>query len=116
MLLGGAALTAATAAGGGSVGLVAALGSLTVVFTAGYWWAGRGQGDVAALAASRPDERQRWLDLKATALAGIVVCVFCLGAAVVNLARGGSGYPWVGIDALFGASYAVGFAILRRFF
>jgi hypothetical protein len=116
MLLGGAALTAATAAGGGSAGLVAALGALTVVFTAGYWWVGRGQGDVAAVAANRPDERQRSLDLKATALAGVVVCVFCLGAAVVSLARGGSGYPWVGIDALFGASYAAAFLVLRRFF
>jgi hypothetical protein len=114
MLAGGTAMTAATAAGGGAAPLVAGLASITVAFTAVFWWMGRGTGDLAALAANRPDERQRLLDLKASALAGLAVGLFCLAAAVVNLARGGNGNPWAGLDAIFGAVYLVSFLVLRR--
>jgi hypothetical protein len=114
MLVGGTVLTVASAVGTASAATVAALETITVVFTAAFWWLGRGDGDAAALAANRPDERQRSIDLGASALAGLVVAIFCLGAGVVSLARGGSGYPWVGLDALFGITYAVGFAVLRR--
>jgi hypothetical protein len=113
MLVGGTALAAASAVGGAR-DLALALETITVVFTAAFWWLGRGQGDAAALAANRPDERQRSIDLGATALAGLAVGLFCLGAAMVNLAHGGTGYPWVGLDALFGVTYAVGFVVLRR--
>jgi hypothetical protein len=114
MLTGGAALTAATAAGSAPAVDVAALASVTVLLTAAFWWVARGSGDVAAVAASRPDERQRAIDLGATALAGLAVAVFCLGAAIVSLARGGNGYPWAGLDAIFGLAYAAAFAVLRR--
>jgi hypothetical protein len=91
MLTGGTALTVGAAAGGAQAAGVASLAVLTVVFTALFWWLGRGESDLAALLASRPDERQRSIDLLATAIAGMVVVLFCLGAAVVNLARGGNG-------------------------
>jgi hypothetical protein len=114
MLVSGAAMTAAAAIGGGSLPFVAGLASLTAVFTAVFWWMGRGRGDMADLAANRPDERQRLMDQRAAAFAGVAVGVFCLGAAVVSLARGGTGNPWAAIDALFGAVYVASFLVLRR--
>lgn len=114
MLVSGTAMTVATAVGGGSLPFVAGLATLTAVFTAIFSWMGRGTGDLAALAANRPDERQRLMDLRASALAGVAVAVFCLGAAVVSLARGGTGNPWAALDALFGVVYVGSFLVLRR--
>jgi hypothetical protein len=114
MLAGGGAITAAAAAGGASAALIGTEAGLTLVFSVLFWWAGRGAGDFGALLASRPDERQRSLDLRATAAAGVALAVFCLGAAVVSLARGGSGNPWAAMDAIFAAVYVAALVIFRR--
>src|SRR6478609_4732476 len=74
---------------GGDHGLAVALGIFYLVCCgAAYLWA-RGRGDVAAIMRLTGDERQRLVDVKATAFAGLVVIVFCLAGAIVDLARGG---------------------------
>jgi hypothetical protein len=78
-----------------------------------YLWSGRG-GDVAALLRVQGDERQKLIDLRATAVAAGAVLVFCLGGMVVALARGGTGNPWALICAVGGVSYAVALAVIRR--
>lgn len=113
-LVGGAGLTAAAAAGNGSAALTGMLAGLTLAFAAAFWWAGGGRGDLAAVIGARPDERQSALDLRATAIAGLAVMIFCLGAAIVSLARGGSGNPWAAMDAIFGVVYSASLVILRR--
>ena len=114
MLGGGGAITGAAAAGGAAAAAVGAEAGLTVIFTAVFWWAGRGRGDFGALFGSRPDERQAAVDQRATALAGLAVAMFCLVATVVSLARGGSGNPWAALDCLFAVVYLAGLVIFRR--
>jgi hypothetical protein len=54
------------------------------------------------------------IDLRATAIAGLATLAFCLGGAIIDLARGGTGNPWALICAVGGLAYIVAVAILRR--
>lgn len=115
ILLGFGAAISLAAWVGGQHGLAVALAVFYLVCTvASELWAARGRGDVAAILRTSGDERQRLLDLRATAIAGIVTIVFCLGGAVADLARGGTGNPWVLICGVAGATYAVALEVLRR--
>lgn len=114
MLVGGGAITAAAAAGGASAALIGAEGGLTLAFTVLFWWVGRRAGDFGALFGGRPDERQAAVDLRATAAAGVGLATFCVGAAIVSLARGGSGNPWAAMDAIFAVIYVAALVIFRR--
>ena len=115
VLIGFGALMSIAAWIGGQRGLAVALAVFYVLCTIGSeLWAARGRGDVAAILRTSGDERQRSLDLRATAIAGIVTIVFCLGGALADLARGGSGNPWVLICGVAGASYAIALEVLRR--
>ena len=114
MLAGGGAITAAAATGGASAALIATEAGLTLAFTVLFWWVGRRGGDFGALFGGRPDERQAAADLRATAIAGVGLAVFCVGAAIVSLARGGSGNPWAAMDAIFAVIYVTALAIVRR--
>lgn len=108
----GAAITAATWIGGEHA-LALMLGAFYVVSCAvSYAWS-RGKGDVAAIIRLDGDERQRLLDTRATAFAGYATLAFCIGGAIVDLARGGTGNPWALICAVGGISYTVALAGLR---
>jgi hypothetical protein len=78
-----------------------------------YLWSG-GRGDVAAIMRVQGDERQKMIDLQATAAAGGAVLVFSLCGAMVDLARGGTGNPWALICAVGGVSYVVALAVIRH--
>ena len=108
----GAALTIATWIGGEQT-LAVMLGVFYVVCCAAVYLWSRGSGDVAALLRLQGDERQRLLDTRVTAIAGLVTLSFCLAGAIVDLGRGGTGNPWVLICAVGGASYVVALAVLR---
>ena len=84
------------------------------MFTVAFWWIGRTRGDFGAVFGSRPDERQRTIDLRATAVAGLAAALFCLVMGVVSVARGGGGSPWTTICAVFGGVYLVALAVFRR--
>jgi hypothetical protein len=118
------ATTATLAAGGAAVTLAAWVGgepylavALAVIYVVccgvAFLWS-RGSGDVAALIRLTGDERQRLIDLRATAVAGLATLAFCLGGAIVDLARGGTGNPWALICAIGGLAYVVALAVLRR--
>ena len=77
-----------------------------------YLWS-RGRGDVAAVLRLSGDERQRQVDLKATAAAGMAALAFSFGGAVLDLARGGTGNPWALICAVGGLSYVAAFGYFR---
>ena len=109
----GAAVSVATWVGGDH-GFAVGLGIFYLLFCIGAYWWSRGTGDVAALLRLSGDERQRLLDIKATATAGLVTLAFCLGGAIVDLARGGSGNPWALICAVGGVAYIASLAVLRR--
>ena len=99
---------------GGEQGLAVALAVFYVVCgVIAYLWT-RGSGDVAAIMRVDGDERQRQLDLRATAISGLAMGLFCIGATVVDLARGGTGMPWATVCAVGGVAYIVGLAVVRR--
>jgi hypothetical protein len=109
----GGAITVASWVGG-EHGLALGLGIFYVVScVAAYLWS-RGRGDVAAIMRLSGDERQRLMDTKATAVAGLATMLFCLGGAVFDLARGGDGTPWTLICGVGGATYAVALGLLVR--
>jgi hypothetical protein len=113
LAVGGGAVTVGTWLGG-QHGLAVGLGLFYLIcMVIAYLWAG-GDGDVAAILRVSGDERQRALDLRATAISGLAMGLFCIGGLVVDLARGGSGNPWALVCAVGGLSYAVALAGFRR--
>jgi Na+/melibiose symporter-like transporter len=116
MLFGGAALTFAAAFGGGHFSRSTLISGLivTIVATGAFVLVGRTRGDVGAIVASAPDERQRGIDLRATAAAGLAMAVILVVGSIVTLAQGHSGQPWVDLAAAFGIVYVIFLAIFRR--
>jgi hypothetical protein len=98
MLVGGVALTMAAAFGGGHFSRSALISGLivTVVATGAFVVVGRTRGDVGAIVASAPDERQRGIDLRATAAAGLAMAVILVVGSIVSLAQGTTVNPgWI---------------------
>jgi hypothetical protein len=87
---------------GQSAIVMAALAILGAVAT--YLWAGR-EGDISALLSASGDERQRSMDLRATAVAGLAMGAFSLVMAIAQMARGGDN-PWVVVCAVGAVAYA----------
>jgi hypothetical protein len=119
-----AAATATLLVGGGALSIGAWVGGepylalMLAVFylvtgAIAYLWAGGG-GDVAALLRASGDERQRQIDVRATVVAAYAMMLFCVGGAVLDLARGGTGNPWALILAVGGVTYAAALLALRR--
>ena len=86
LLVLGGSIAAAAAIGGDPSGAVV-LAAFYVLSGVGVWlWSGR-SGDVAALLRSGGDERQRSLDLRATAISGLAMGAFAIAGTIVQLAR-----------------------------
>lgn len=78
-----------------------------------FIWAG-GRGDVAAIMRGGGGERQRGIDLRATATAALVTAIFTVGGAIVSIARtGGDPGPYGVACMVFGVSYGLALALLR---
>jgi len=87
---------------------------VTLVATAAFVFIGRTRGDLGALVSSAPDERQRGIDLRATAATGLTMAVILIVGAIVGLARGHDGQPWVDLAASFGVIYVIFLVVFRR--
>jgi hypothetical protein len=61
----------------------------------------------------RRDERINTLDLRATAVTGVVLIVSILTAFVVEVARGNDGGPYVWLGCLAGLTYVAALVVLR---
>lgn len=109
----GAAVTLATWVGGEPYLALVLGGFYLLCCGASYLWS-RGSGDIAAIIRLSGDERQRLLDTRATAVAGLATLGFCLGGTVIDLARGGTGNPWALICGVGGLAYVAALAIFRR--
>jgi hypothetical protein len=97
--------------GGHTVIGLAELG-LMLLAAAGTVVAGRRSETVRGLI-DRRDERLRGIDLRATAAAGQVVILAVIVGAMVELARGHSGTPFIWLGALAGVTYVVSVVIER---
>jgi len=115
VLVVGGALVAGAVWIGGEPGVAAVVFGAYLVFAAiAFKWSG-GSGDVAAIMRGGSDERQRSIDLRATAAGGTATALFTVAAAIVNIARtGGNPGPYGVICLVFGASYGVALVIFRR--
>jgi hypothetical protein len=114
LVVGGGGLAAATWIGGEhglALGLVA---FYAVVALGAFVWSGR-DGDVAAIMRAGGDERQRRLDMDATALSGLAMGVAAVIGAIVSAAQhGGDIGPYGVICVVGGVSYVLSVAVLRR--
>ena len=88
-----------------SFAILAAFGLILLLLT------GRSE-TVRGLTVGR-DERFAQLDLRATAVAGLVVLLAMLVAWLVEIARGQSGSPYGWLLAIGGLAYLVAFAFFR---
>ena len=88
-----------------SLAVLAAFGLVLLLLT------GRSE-TVRGLTVGR-DERFAQLDLRATALAGLVVVLAALVAWLVATARGQSGSPYGWFLAIWGLAYLIAFAFFR---
>jgi len=61
----------------------------------------------------RKDERITGIDLRATAFTAMVLIVAVLVGFVIQVARGGSGWPYDLLGAIGGVSYLLAVAYLR---
>ena len=92
-------------AGLGSLAILAAFGLLILLLT------GRSE-TVRGLTVGR-DERFAQIDLRATAVAGMVVIVTLIVAWLVATARGQNGHPYDWLLAISGLSYLLAIAFFR---
>jgi hypothetical protein len=88
-----------------SLAVMAAFGLLILLLT------GRSE-TVRGLTVGR-DERFAQIDLRATAVAGLVVIVTLIVAWLVAIARGHSGHPYDWLLAVSGLSYLLAIALFR---
>ncbi len=108
----GVAVAAAGWVGGGGLWAAVALVAAFVVSAAWVFvWSGRSDTDVAALLGGVGDERQRMIDTRATAVAGLVMGLFCLVMALVTLARGEDN-PWLVVCLVGAIAYTAALALL----
>jgi len=114
LLVGGGAVAVAAWAGGHPGVAAIVVGAYVVLAAIAFVWSG-GSGDVAAILRGGSDERQRAIDLRATAAAGSVTALFTVVAAIVNIARtGGDPGAYGAVCVVFGISYGVALAVVRR--
>ncbi|MEP7054574.1 MAG: hypothetical protein ABI912_04935 [Actinomycetota bacterium] len=109
----GGALAAATWANGDHGFAIALVVFYAIASVIAWIWSG-GSGDVAAIMRVGGDERQKHLDLQATAYAGLAATMFALIATVVQTARGADAYPYALVCGVGGLSYVVALAVVRR--
>jgi hypothetical protein len=114
LVIAGGALAVATWIGG-EHGLALALVAFYAVCAAiAYVWSGR-QTDTGAILRAGGDERQRRIDVDATAIAGLAMVIVAIIGAIVSAALDGGN---IGVYGLFaavgGATYAVALAVLQR--
>ena len=113
LLVGGGAVAGAAWIGGHPGVAAAVIGAYVVLAIIAFLWSG-GRGDVAAILRGGGDERQRAIDLRATAVAASCTAVFTLVGAVVSIARNGGDPGAYGVLCMvFGISYGVALAVLR---
>jgi len=88
-----------------SFGIMAALGAVFAF--------GRRSETIQGIGGPGRDERWAMIDLRATAITGVVIIVFVLGAWLYQVANGEDGSPYALIGAVGGLAYVIAVLVLR---
>jgi hypothetical protein len=89
-----------------SFGIMAALGAVFAI--------GQGRSEtISGLGGPGRDERWEMIDLRATALAGVVLILAVIGAFLYEVADGQDGSPYAQLGAVAGVAYVIAVALLR---
>ncbi len=107
----GGVMLAAEAAGGDARGGVVAL-LVMCAFAALLAFGGR--SETVRILRAEHDEREALIDLRATAVTGIVLVVAIIGAFLVEAARGHAGNAYAALGALAGVTYIAALLVLKR--
>jgi hypothetical protein len=112
MAVGGSAIALASLVGSGwAAALLVEL--FTVAATIGYYVLGGRDTDLGAVFGSRPDERQATIEMRATALAGNVMCIVAVGGFVIATALGSATWPFALFGVVGAAAFLAGSVIYR---
>jgi hypothetical protein len=109
----GVMLLAAEWAGGDLTGGIISLAIMTG-FAALLVLLSRRSETVEIMRSTQRDERQAMIDLRATALAGLVVILAVIVGFVWEVAHGRDPSPYTQLGALGGVAYLVGLVVARR--
>ena len=107
----GGVVFAAMAIGGDPAGGLKSFGVLAAV--AAVFWFGRRSDTLRGLGGPGRDERWSMIDLRATAMSGVIVLLALTGAWLWELAHGDDGAPYGRFLAVGGLSYIAAVAFLR---
>ena len=97
---------------GGDIGQ-GVISSAIMAILAAVFAFGRRSETIAGIAGPGRDERWAMIDLRATAMTGLVTITFVIGAFLYEVASGEDGEPWSQIGAIAGLSYVISVALLR---
>jgi hypothetical protein len=107
----GAVMFVALLIGDDATGAVIALVVMTG-FAAVVMFGGRSE-TIRGLRGDGRDERFRSMDVQATAVAGLAVCIAIIAGFLYEVARGHSGSPYVWLGAVFGLAYLGAIIVVR---
>ena len=111
----GAIMFAAFAIGGAAGDGAFAFGVMAVLAAVFAFGAPRSE-TLGGLGGPGRDERWAMIDLRATALSGLVVILAIIGGWLYEIASGRDGNPFTWLAAVAGVAYIVAVAVLRRRF
>jgi hypothetical protein len=97
---------------GGHPGQAVFSAALFLAIAATLLFGGRSE-TIRVVRGDQPDERWKMHDLRATALAGLVLILVIIGAWMVEVARGHDGSPYAALGAIAGLTY-IGAVIAQR--
>ena len=107
----GCAMFAAFAIGGSAGEGAMAFGLMAII--AAVFWFGRRSETLQGLGGPGRDERWAMIDLRATAITGIVLITIVIGGFLYEIADGQDGSPYTQIGAVGGLTYIIAVAVLR---
>ncbi len=94
--------------------LVSGLIGLAIMAAFGLFVAAAGRSEtIRGLRGDGRDERFAQIDLRATAITGLVLITAVIVAFLIEIARGHSGTPYTWLGALAGLTYLLAVACLR---
>ena len=98
---------------GGDAGLGIQAFGVMAVLAAVFGFGSRRSETLAGLGGPGRDERWAMIDVHATAITGVIVILFVLGAWLYEVADGQDGDPWSLIAAVAGLTYVLAVAFMR---